>query len=215
MASMLPAAASRLPATISEAPQSFVSVPETSKQPVSGAGCFAGCKKEKGGGAYLLSSLSAHPTLRTAPPQVPRNALDSRFRAQRGFGGGDGGDYWKHLLSNPHVAHVFMENHDLNHEKVSTLPTGMVFFPPGEAHNNPDTRADFPARDTVLPLLQRRLSVLVADRTRTGTGQVLVLFAPLPFPSLSLFFGRTFCDYLHVDILSGSVADARRRGAHV
>jgi hypothetical protein len=49
---------------------------------------------------------------------VPRNALDSRFRAQRGFGGGDGGDYWKHLLNNPHVAHVFMENHDLNHPKV-------------------------------------------------------------------------------------------------
>jgi hypothetical protein len=65
------------------------------------------------------------------------------------------------MIHTPHRIHV----------QVSTLPSGMVFFPPGAAHNEPDRRDDYPARASVQPLLKRRLGVLVADRTRSGTGQ--------------------------------------------
>lgn len=98
---------------------------------------------------------------------VPLNNRDTRFKTLRGFGGPDGGEYWKHLVANPHVAHVFMENHDIEHPKLSTLPTGMIFK---DADDNliADDRHGYPARDTVKPILDRPMGVLVKDRLRAG-----------------------------------------------
>jgi hypothetical protein len=64
------------------------------------------------------------------------------------------------LLNSPQIIHWFAENHDMQHPKLSTLPTGLV----GE---NPDERADFP--DQILPLHKRPLLVMNADRIRRGS----------------------------------------------
>lgn len=93
---------------------------------------------------------------------TPRSALDSRYRAIRGFGGWDGGPYFQRLLNSPQVIHWFMENHDLNADKISTLPTGMSV-------DDPDDRTGFPHQS--LALHQRPLMVMKADRIRDGRGQ--------------------------------------------
>lgn len=106
---------------------------------------------------------------------TPQSSLDSRYKALRGFGGG-GGQFWNELLSNAHVAHVFLENHDMEHEKLSTLPSGIVSLGKSPEYGNvlmnlPDDRRDFPPRDHIRSMLDRPLSVLVSDRVRSGTGQ--------------------------------------------
>ena len=103
-----------------------------------------------------------------ADQSTPLSNLDARWGAQRGFGGNDGGNYWNDLMSNPCVAHVFVENLDLaNNPKVSPLPTGLAtnFF------NSEEERMDLPEQTT--PILDRPLQVMVADRLRNGPQWVL------------------------------------------
>jgi hypothetical protein len=56
---------------------------------------------------------------------IPRGAGDQRYHLLRGFSQGpDGGSYFQKLLNDPRLIHWFCENHDLEHPKLSTLPTG-------------------------------------------------------------------------------------------
>lgn len=58
---------------------------------------------------------------------IPRGAGDSRYHLLRGFAqGGDGGSYFQKLVNDPRLIHWFCENHDLDHAKLSTLPTGLT-----------------------------------------------------------------------------------------
>lgn len=58
---------------------------------------------------------------------IPRSAGDSRYHLLRGFAqGADGGSYFQKLVNDPRLIHWFCENHDLNHAKLSTLPTGLI-----------------------------------------------------------------------------------------
>lgn len=67
------------------------------------------------------------------------------------------------LVNAPQLIHWFCENHDVNHEKISTLPTGLV--------HDADYRGDYPDPASVMPLSKRPLKVLVSDRVRDGEGQ--------------------------------------------
>jgi hypothetical protein len=59
---------------------------------------------------------------------IPRGAGDQRYHLLRGFSQGpDGGSYFQKLLNDPRLIHWFCENHDLEHPKLSTLPTGTNF----------------------------------------------------------------------------------------
>lgn len=89
---------------------------------------------------------------------ISRGVLDSRFSPQRGFDR-DGGEAFFYLANSPNVIHWFIENRDMDHPKVSSLPTGMP----------PDVVNDKPSE--VIPLSSRPLFFLNADRVRTGGGQ--------------------------------------------
>lgn len=53
---------------------------------------------------------------------VPRSFFADR--AIRGFADASADSYWMRILNDKRVVHWFAENHDMNHPKVSTLPTG-------------------------------------------------------------------------------------------
>jgi len=89
---------------------------------------------------------------------IPRGTLDVRFRLQRGFSR-DGGVGFQQLLNSPNIIHWFIENRDYDHPKLSSLPTGMP----------PDVALDIPKE--VIPLKNRPLLFLNADRIRDGGGQ--------------------------------------------
>lgn len=58
---------------------------------------------------------------------IPRSAGDSRYHLLRGFAQGpDGGAYFQKLVNDPRLIHWFCENHDVNHAKLSTMPTGLT-----------------------------------------------------------------------------------------
>jgi hypothetical protein len=60
---------------------------------------------------------------------IPRGAGDQRYHLLRGFSQGpDGGSYFQKLLNDPRLIHWFCENHDLEHPKLSTLPTGTTLW---------------------------------------------------------------------------------------
>jgi hypothetical protein len=62
---------------------------------------------------------------------IPRGAGDQRYHLLRGFSQGpDGGSYFQKLLNDPRLIHWFCENHDLEHPKLSTLPTGTTLCCP-------------------------------------------------------------------------------------
>ena len=85
---------------------------------------------------------------------IPRSAGDSRYHLLRGFAQGpDGGSYFQGLLNSPQLIHWFCENHDLNHPKLSTMPTGLVQSLHDEAV------ADMPT--LITPLSDRPLKILV------------------------------------------------------
>lgn len=98
---------------------------------------------------------------------VPRQ-IDQRYRqAFRGFGGNDGGGFFRALVDSPMLIHWFAENRDVLHPKLSTLPTAMSI-----GGNNPDASLDtLPDPATILPVTERPLRVLSSDRVRSGTGQ--------------------------------------------
>lgn len=55
---------------------------------------------------------------------VPRS-IDPRFHPLRGFANSpDGGNYFQRLVNDERIIHWFAENKDVNHPKLSTLPTG-------------------------------------------------------------------------------------------
>lgn len=56
---------------------------------------------------------------------IPRNT-DLRVQRLPGFNGQDGGPNWRTITSHPTILHTFIENLDLTHPRVSSLPTGMV-----------------------------------------------------------------------------------------
>jgi hypothetical protein len=86
---------------------------------------------------------------------IPRSAGDSRYHLMRGFAQGmDGGAYFQKLVNDPRLIHWFCENHDVNHEKISTLPTGLVW----EDHDK--VIADIPTK--VVPIASRPLKILVS-----------------------------------------------------
>lgn len=82
----------------------------------------------------------------------------------RGFGGGGGNNFWK-IYNDPRVIHWYAENNDLTLPKFSTLPTGLTWV------QGPDDFTDHPPRDSILPIKERPLKVLVADRVRGGSPQ--------------------------------------------
>lgn len=94
---------------------------------------------------------------------IPRST-DQRYTVLRGFSSdSSGGKYFQTLVNAPQLIHWFCENHDLKHEKISTLPTGMT--------DDADDRSYFPDPKTVQPVQERQLRVLVSDRVRDGRGQ--------------------------------------------
>lgn len=89
---------------------------------------------------------------------VPRSSGDSRYHVMRGFSaGGDGGSYFQKLVNDPRLIHWYAENHDLNHAKLSTLPTGLV----SEVHD--DVVKNMPA--VITPFSERPLKILVRPRS--------------------------------------------------
>ena len=84
--------------------------------------------------------------------------------ALRGFGGNGGSSFWK-IYNDPRVIHWYAENNDLALERFSTLPTGLTWV------QNPDDFSDHPPRESILPIKERPLKVLVADRVRGGSPQ--------------------------------------------
>jgi hypothetical protein len=89
----------------------------------------------------------------------------------RGFGGADGGSNWRAIINDTRVLHWFAENHDLSHPKMSSLPTGYSFeMLAGE--NQSYVSPEYENKENIkLPLPQRPLKVLTADRLRDRSGQ--------------------------------------------
>lgn len=79
----------------------------------------------------------------------------------RGFSG-DMGSYWGKILNDPRVIHWYCENHDLNHPKVSTLPTAFV----ANDRQHIDDFSDHPNRSEIVPLTERPLKFIVSDKVR-------------------------------------------------
>ncbi len=64
---------------------------------------------------FILLSAGADMT-------VPRSFFSYNYKL-RGFSG-DINSAWGKILNDPRVIHWYCENHDMNHPKLSTLPTG-------------------------------------------------------------------------------------------
>ena len=95
---------------------------------------------------------------------IPTSSGDIRFQPLHGFSNtSDGGINWKLLTNHPQLIHWFCENHDLSHNKVSTLPTGVVEHTNAMKHVSNTT--------ILIPILDRPIQYLVLHRTRTGMGQ--------------------------------------------
>lgn len=125
---------------------------------------------------------------------IPRGVLDSRYRNQRGFDQ-DGGFGFRALVDDPRVIHWFIENHDYDHPKISSLPTGMP----------PDVTNSIPS--SIHPLSERPLRFLLIDRVREGTGQWFdrwnvsemcknSLYCQRPFYGSQAFDGTTHQDFV-------------------
>lgn len=97
---------------------------------------------------------------------VPRQ-IDQRYKQSlRGFGGNDGGQFFRILVEHPMIIHWFAENRDVLHPKLSTLPTGM------STGTNPDNSLEnLPDPSTLIPVTKRPMKIFSSDRVRTGTGQ--------------------------------------------
>lgn len=89
---------------------------------------------------------------------VPNGSGDIRYKKLRGIP--QGGENYNRLMNSDSVVHWFAENRDAYHPKLSSLPTGLV----GE---DVDDMEDFKGI-TYVPLSERPLHVLSADRLRNG-----------------------------------------------
>lgn len=99
---------------------------------------------------------------------TPLGILDNRGRYP-GYGLAE----FESIMKNPSVLHMFSENHDMNHSKLSTLPTGFADIPkrnPGTWYTNLNSFMN-KNYNLVKPLDQRdaNISVIVVDRIREGT----------------------------------------------
>ncbi len=115
---------------------------------------------------------------------VPRSFFNYGPK-MRGFSG-DMSSYWGRILNDPRVIHWYCENHDLNHPKLSTLPTGErnidalhkhptdFLFPltirtaafVSNGRDSLDDFSDHPDRSSVLPIEKRPLKFIVSDKVR-------------------------------------------------
>jgi hypothetical protein len=95
----------------------------------------------------------------------------------KNFGSPDGGVAFKALVNSSKMMHWFSENHDMNHSKLSTIPTAFTENPNENPtllmnavlafkKNLPNIIVPLTARDTKVP-------IIVMDRVRTGEGQWL------------------------------------------
>ena len=73
----------------------------------------------------------------------------------------EGSENYNRIINSDSVVHWFAENRDVYHPKLSTLPTGLV-------GDDVDDMDDFRGIKYV-PIADRPLSVLSADRLRPGT----------------------------------------------
>ena len=97
---------------------------------------------------------------------IPTASGDVRFYPMRGFSNVSserGGPHWQVLTHSVQLVHWFCENHDINDDRVSTLPTGIV--------KSIEGMSPVPFNPAPSPLRHRPLRFLVAHRTRSMTGQ--------------------------------------------
>lgn len=82
------------------------------------------------------------------------------------FSGEDGGPGWKIFTESPNILHVFSENHNKNHSRLSTLPCGF----PHTTTTNPSLhlKSIQTHLKRFIPFEERPLRVLVSDRVRGG-----------------------------------------------
>jgi hypothetical protein len=90
---------------------------------------------------------------------VPNGNGDTRYHKLRGMP--QGSENYNRIINSDSVVHWFAENRDVYHPKLSTLPTGLV-------GDDVDDMQDFRGIKYV-PIGDRPLSVLSADRLRPGT----------------------------------------------
>lgn len=86
---------------------------------------------------------------------------------------GRNGPGWGTIIRSPKVLHWFIENHDKNDSKVSTLPTGFPETEEVKAAEYYKVLTDFLAANTISALKERtsKARVLSQDRVRSGVGQ--------------------------------------------
>ena len=97
---------------------------------------------------------------------IPTASGDVRFYPMRGFSNVSserGGPHWQVLTHSVQLVHWFCENHDINDDRVSTLPTGIV--------KSIEGMSPVPFNSAPSPLRHRPLRFLVSHRTRSMTGQ--------------------------------------------
>lgn len=105
---------------------------------------------------------------------IPRSTGDLRYsrKVLRGFqSSSTGGEYWQKLINDKRILHMYVEGRDLGGPKVSTLPTGFTFdllHIMNGTYNSPEYNNKHIIK---LPLEERPLTVLTADRTRDRRGQ--------------------------------------------
>lgn len=97
---------------------------------------------------------------------IPLSSGDKRYTAIRWFG--DHGQGWESMIKDDRIVHWYAENHDINHPKVSTLPTG---FTKEDYYLPLPTGVSYLDEEKVMDLDKRPLTVLHADRVRDGKGQ--------------------------------------------
>lgn len=97
---------------------------------------------------------------------IPLSSGDKRYTAIRWFG--NHGQGWESMIKDPRIVHWYAENHDIEHPKVSTLPTGFTKY---DYYEPLPTGVSYPNEDSVIDLDKRPLTVLHADRVRDGQGQ--------------------------------------------
>lgn len=102
---------------------------------------------------------------------IPNNT-DVRYQPYRNFGARS--IAWDAILRNSNLIHWFIENHDVSHSKVSTLPCGVVDHGPG-SRNKHDLEMsmllnEFKSSRIPGPA-NKSIQVLSADRFRSGQGQ--------------------------------------------
>lgn len=99
---------------------------------------------------------------------IPKNT-DLRYQPYADFG--PNSVAWKAMIDSPRIIHWFIENHDEEHPKVSTLPCGIVNHGPGSNDLGITILLNQYRNLTATGPLQKTIQVLSVDRFRSGQGQ--------------------------------------------